>query len=267
MSEIKIKAPFILNILKGFYVDNYKNRKLGRVGKEYGEKVDLDLEKSTYDKFYDKEKGTWNKKREAFHKKIINEYLSKATSVKNPTVTLMMGAPAVGKGTVRNFLSEKNSDIFGDVIMDPDNIKMKDLKEDYNAYLKHDKKTAAAKIHEESSYIGKQIIKALINKKANFTIDKVFYDYDNLSKQIDQLKKGGYKINLIYVSCDKNIAYKRMLERGEKTDRFVPYNYFIIAHNTIRKTFNKIKNDSRLNKIMHYTTNVKEGESPLLLPN
>lgn len=120
-------------------------------------------------------------------------------------------------------------------------------------------------VHEESSYLTKKIIDKLIDKKANFTIDKVFSEYDALNRQIQQLVDKGYKVNIVYASLPKEIAYKRMLERGKKEGRYIPESYFNKAHDNIVKTFDKIKNDSRLNSIRQYSTNVKIGEKPVLI--
>lgn len=270
-------SSIILN--KGIYKDNYKNRKLRRVGKHYdneeknnlnninNEKSTLKLNtfKTTAEQFQHKD-GSWDKERvEKVHKPIIEKYISQAKSHEHPVVTLMMGAPASGKGSIRK--SIKNTYNFGDITIDPDDIKMVDLKKDWDAYFKVNPKKAANYIHTESSYLGKEIQKALINKKANFTLDKTFCDYESLKDNINKFTKNGYKINIIYASLPKEVAHKRMLERGKRTGRYIPEGIFNNKHDSIVETFNQLQKEygGKLNNIYKYDTNVKEGEKPKLI--
>lgn len=265
-------SSIILN--KGIYKDNYKNRKLGRVGQHYGneekdnlnnindkkETFKIDTSKSTAEQFQYKD-GSWNKERvEKVHKPIIEKYVAKVKSHKYPVVTLMMGAPASGKGSVRK--SIENTYDFGDVVIDPDNIKMIDLKNDWDTYSKANSEKAANNLHVESSHLSKEIQEALINKKANFTLDKTFCEYEKLKRTIDTFTKNGYKVNIIYVSLPKEVAYGRMLERGERTGRHIPKDVFNNKHDSIVETFDKMQKEygGKLNNIYEYDNNVKKGE-------
>lgn len=263
----KLNLSSFKEVDKGIYKDNPLNRKLGRVGQKYGndeEELKLDINSSTEEQYFNKETNSWNKQRtDKVHIPIIKKYTSKAKSSENPTVTLMMGAPASGKGTVRN--SIKDSYDFGDSIIDPDSLKEVDLKSDYDKYKEADINTAAAMVHEESSYLGKRIINKLIDKKANFTIDKVFSDYNSLNKQITALKNKGYKVNIVYAYLPKDVAYDRMINRGKETGRYINEIYFNKAHDDIVNTFSKIKDDNRVENILQYSTNTKKGEKPILI--
>ena len=265
----KLNLSSFKEIDKGIYKNNFLNRKLGRVGQKYGkdkeeEELKFDVNSSTDEQYFNKSTNSWDERRvKSVHIPIIEKYTKGIKSHENPVVTLMMGAPSSGKGTVRNSIKDEYS--FGDSTVDPDDIKKVDLKNDYDKYQKEDVNTAASMVHEESSYLTKKIIDKLINKKANFTIDKVFAEYDKLDKQIQQLVDKGYKVNIVYASLSKEVAYKRMLERGKKEGRYIPESYFNKAHDNIVKTFDKIKNDSRLNSIRQYSTNVKIGEKPVLI--
>ena len=263
----KLNLSSFKEIDKGIYKDNPLNRKLNRVGQKYGkdkEEPELNVDIPTKEQYFDESTNTWNEIRvRKVYTPIIDKYTKNVKSYKNPVVTLMMGAPSSGKGTVRNSIN--NNYNFGDVTVDPDDIKKVDLKRDYDKYQQENISTAASMVHEESSYLTKKIIDKLIDKKANFTIDKVFSEYDALNKQIQQLVDKGYKVNIVYASLPKEIAYKRMLERGKKEGRYIPESYFNKAHDNIVKTFDRIKNDNRLNSIRQYSTNVKIGEKPVLI--
>lgn len=282
---LKINKPklnfssIVLN--KGIYKDNYKNRKLGRVGQHYGSErevtphnndnksqsknIQIDVSKSTAQQFQH-EDGSWDKERvQKVHKPIIEKYVSQIKSHEHPTVTLMMGAPASGKGSVRRSIQDTYD--FGDVTIDPDDIKMVDLKEDWDTYSKADSKSAASKIHEESSYLSSEIQKALIDKKANFTLDKTFCEYQKLKNTIDTFTKNGYKVNIVYASVPKEIAHERMLARGKRTGRYIPEGIFNNKHDNIIKTFDKLQKEygGKINNIYKYDTNVEKGEKPKLV--
>lgn len=269
-------SSIILN--KGIYKDNYKNRKLGRVGQHYGNEkegishdnnnksqsknIQIDTSKTTANQFRD-ENDNWNKERvEKVHKPIIKKYISKVKSHEHPTVTLMMGAPASGKGSVRK--SIKDTYDFGDVVIDPDDIKMIDLKDDWDTYSKVDSESAANNLHEESSYLSSEIQSALINKKANFTLDKTFCEYKKLKNTIDKFIKNGYEVNIIYASVPKEIAHERMLARGNEIGRHIPEDVFNNKHNSIVKTFNQLQKEygGKINNIYKYDT---KGEKPKLV--
>lgn len=272
-------SSIILN--KGIYKDNYKNRKLGRVGQHYGNEggatphnndnksqsknIQIDTSKTTAEQFQHKD-GSWDKERvEKVHKPIIKKYIAQVKSHEHPVVTLMMGAPASGKGSVRR--SIQGTYDFGDVTIDPDDIKMIDLKDDWDTYFKANPERAANNIHAESSYLGKEIQKALINKKANFTLDKTFCDYESLKDNIDKFTKNGYKVNIIYASLPKEVAHERMLARGKRTGRYIPEGIFNNKHDNIVKTFDKLTKEygGKLNNIYKYDTNVEKGEKPKLV--
>lgn len=274
-------SSIILN--KGIYKDNYKNRKLERVGQHYGNEREktshnnindknqphtsfkIDTSKSTAEQFQYKD-GSWDKERvEKVHKPIIEKYVAKVKSHKHPVVTLMMGAPASGKGSVRKSIQDTYD--FGDVVIDPDNIKMIDLKDDWDTYSKANSEEAANNLHIESSHLSKEIQEALINKKANFTLDKTFCEYEKIEKTINTFTENGYKVNIIYVSLPKEVAYERMLERGERTGRYIPKDTFNNKHDSIVETFDKIQKEygGKLNNIYKYDNNVKEGEKPKLV--
>lgn len=259
-------AMDIFKSRSGYYKDNSQNRKMGGVGMRYGgaTKEEVALGKDTQSRFL--KDGKWDENRvKSVHEPVIKEYLDKAKPEKNPTVMLMMGAPASGKGTVLRFLKEKG-EVKDSVAVDPDQIKTEKIPE-YKDYLEYDRKFAASKVHEEGSYLSKKIIERLTEIKSNLVIDKVFSNYNKLLKQIDYLKNQGYKVKVVYVSIDDyKEAYRRMLARGERTGRFVPEGYFSATHKEVANTFNKlVQNLPKGVEVEKYDNNVKQGEKPKLV--
>lgn len=205
----------------GVYKDNKENRRLHRVGMHYGASPQ---DKASTAHKYINEDGEWNKERvEKVHKPIIRKYLNKVKEVSDePTVTLMMGAPANGKGTVRKYLTEKG-ELKSDVVVDPDDIKTEELKSDFERYAKIFPKSASQKVHEEGSYIANKIKDGLINLGADFIVDKTFVEYEKLLKTIKEFGNKGYKVKIIAVQTpDINVALDRAERRGQRTGRYVP---------------------------------------------
>ena len=109
----KLNLSSFKEVDKGIYKNNPLNRKLGRVGQKYGkdkkeEELKFDVNLSTDEQYFDKSTNSWDERRiKNVHIPIIEKYTKGIKSHENPVVTLMMGAPSSGKGTVRNSIKNK----------------------------------------------------------------------------------------------------------------------------------------------------------------
>lgn len=218
-----------------------KYKKTTQGWKHYSEKSSFktDIKISTEDRYF--ENGHWTKERvEKVHKPIINSYLSKARKSSNypPVITLMMGAPATGKGWLISYLKKSGEFPETLTVIDPDEIKTRDLKSDFDAANNAGVDGSKA-VHEEGSYLAKEIMKEFDKIGAEYIQDKVFHKYDRLIEEINRLKNKGLKVQVIMSSAPKTDSYKRMIERGKRTGRYVPEIFFNEAHNNIEKTFDK----------------------------
>lgn len=226
----------------GIYKDNPENRRLHRVGMHYGHTAE---DKLSTEEMYSDGKGHWKKERvEKVHKPIIRKYLNKVKQISDtPTVTLMMGAPANGKGTVRKYLVEQG-ELNDDIVVDPDDIKTEELKDDFERYRKIYSKGAARKVHKEGSYIADKIKEGLSNLGADFILGKTFVDYDKLLKTVRDFGELGYNVKIVAVQLpDINEAIRRMESRGKRTGRYVPHEFMRKAYKKFPNTFEKfIKN-------------------------
>lgn len=226
--------------------------------KDYVVEKDFSPLKSTKSRWIDEE-GNWKKERvEKVHKPIIDSYVNDERVVpkKNPTVYLMMGAPASGKGSVRRSFGGKYVEV------DPDDIKTHSLKEDFDRYSKYNKAVAAQKVHEEGSYLAKTIINQLTDKRTDFLIDKTFTDWKKLSSTIEKFQKAGYNVEVYLAWCPKKEADKRRLDRFKKTGRNVPKTYFDKSHNQVLATFDslinkKYPNVKKIRKVNTFTNKVE----------
>jgi len=199
--------------------------------------VDLGLDK------YGNQKWGWTEDRiEKVHKPIIESFVKRGT--KNPngvkTCTLMMGAPASGKGFLQEFLRNKGVMDKSLVAIDPDDIKVHALAPDYDRYSEANARKGASFVHEEGSDIAKSTFRAMEEKGFDYLQDKVFSDYKKLIEEIDWLNKAGYKVKIIMASSSAEVAKPRMLQRAKKEGRYVPKKYFEKCHKDIEETWNKL---------------------------
>lgn len=179
----------------------------------------------------------------------------------------MMGAPGSGKGTIQRYLKKKNLLSSNFIQVDPDEIKTVDLKKDFDEYGKFNKISSSGKVHEEGSYLAKEIINKLSEKQSDFLIDKVFSKEGSLKKQIEEVVSKGYKVKIIMAKLPKEIGFKRALERGKKSGRYINKKHASDAYDTIDQTFESIyKNPPKgVVGITQYDTNVNIGEDPKLI--
>lgn len=218
--------------------------------KDYNSNYELNLELSTEEQFC--KNGVWEEDRvEKVHKPIIESYLNKVIKTsKNPVVTLMMGAPASGKGVVVRLLKETEEEYRDLLVVNPDDIKQKSLKEDYEKFQKYDIKIAARQVHEEGSYISKKIVNELDKIGAHYLQDKCFANYDKLVKEINRLGDLGVRVRIMATTSSVEKAYQRMLERGASTGRYVEEEYFYNQHKQIKETLDKLIKNMPKNVIL-----------------
>ena len=138
----------------------------------------------------------------------------------------------------------------------------------FEAYSAINKSEAAFNVHEEGSYLSKEIIRAAIDKKANFLEDKVFSNYNKLEKEIDKLVGKGYKVKVFMSYLPVDEAKRRIKARYERTGRDVPEEYVEHCYSEINPTFEKLKKKGLSNKgliqIAQFDMNVERGEAPKL---
>ena len=143
---------------------------------------------------------------------------------------LTMGAPGSGKSSALNQLGLCQADV---VLIDPDEFK-KHLVE-YQAAIAADDTLAADRVHRESSMLAKRARDEAIATRRDICIDGVLSKRDAAIELIDRLHAAGYTITLVAADVPFDVAYERVIARGEQTGRFVPYDYAKQAHANIEK--------------------------------
>jgi predicted ABC-type ATPase len=210
--------------------------------------------------FYRDKAGKLTADREELHNEIIKDILDQG-STKTGTVYMLGGAPANGKSTLIN--SGKLPHPEGILKVDPDEIK-KQLPE-YSFMTKAGDKRAAAFVHEESSFIGKEITAQAFKKGYDILSDGVGDGtFDELNKKIQKIKSAGKRIRADYVSLDTDLSFNLAAERAIKTGREVPADYILEMNREISKLIPEIIEKKAIDELFLWDTNIN-GNPRLIL--
>ena len=212
--------------------------------------------------------GKYTPERKKEHKRIVTNVVNscpKPPKGKAPIAILLLGGAASGKSTVVNkFIKPNAGTDFGTINAD-------DIKEsipEYKSMMGHDVETAAARVHEESSEIGKAATRAVIDQKRNFIYDAVLGNPEKAKKLIADLKSKGYRISLVGVNVDAEAAVDRAESRAfgdgkgkGGSGRFVPSKILLGGHKGSSSTFEAIK--GLVDNVELYDNNVPFGDTPI----
>ncbi len=196
------------------------------------------MPKETIDKYHTTELKVKDPQRALLHAGIKEHFLDKVKPVapgEQKIAIMTMGAPSSGKSSA---LGATNLKKF--VEIDPDQIK--DHLPEFRKAT-DPKKTfrgAAAMVHEESSALGKEIMKDAIAQGKHVLVDGTGHDAGNYIKKMDALKAAGYEINVRMPDLPVDVGLARMKVRAEKKGRYVPDEKVVDAYEKIPRNVNKI---------------------------
>ena len=146
---------------------------------------------------------------------LIQEYLQDAPTAEHPTLLQISGIPGAGKTTfAKQPLFESYLYLNFDFVME--------MIPAYNQML-FSKGSEVAFAHWEmpARIIGYQILLEAIKKKVNILLDHSGTNpaHIELFKKVKELR---YTTELIFLLCDREVAYQRTQERTLRTHRFTP---------------------------------------------
>lgn len=226
-----------LNIIKGFYVNSYENRKKNRVNLPYGKDLSSTKEKNDTKSTYLDEKGHYLPKRKELHTNILKTIVKGGSSSKKPMCILLLGGGGSGKSHIyktqlkRNLPPKKN---FAYLNVD----EIKEVLPEYKEYqISSHPKLAASRVHEESSDIGKSILNSLINNKINFVNDAVLSDKEKTLTLINKLKEKGYDVQLVGVIANVETVLKANKNRFNSSKRWVAEDILKVKQKEARQNF------------------------------
>lgn len=181
---------------------------------------------------------------------------AKELGQEKPVAILTMGGPASGKGVVLKKLEKHGLDTKTFVHVDPDEVKGKlpeyqaqvpkgtfsktpDGKEKFEGAGKTFV-GAAAQVHEESSYVAKQIRDKAIAGGHNVVIDGTGGNPKKFIELMQHLEKKGYDVQVHHPHLDVDEGVKRALDRATKSGRHVPEPFIRQTYDAIAKAEKEI---------------------------
>lgn len=218
----------------GVYMNTPENRKKGRVGQRYGEFT-------SEDEF--KRDGEWSTERKEMHNRIVDKHIGESKRIGPvPRATFMLGGSGAGKGTVLKHMGDA-PEISNMKVIDPDEIKMDDLKEDYERYNFSKSGSAAKRLHSESSMLSKRIVDGIIDKRNDFLKDGTFSSYEKDVAKLKEAISKGYNVSVVGVTIPLSEAVSRAKQRAERTGRAVPMQIIKKAHKGASESFLRLIED------------------------
>mgnify|MGYP001134968038 FL=1 len=135
-----------------------------------------------------------------------------ATPVKqDKELIIIVGPPAAGKSTLANPIARQK----GAMIVDADEAK--------KLIPGYDNGVGANVVHEESSQLNKLVFKAAINTDGNIVVPAVGGNPHKLIQHyIGPAKEKGYRVTLVDMMVDPEVALNRMYSRFISKDRLIP---------------------------------------------
>jgi predicted ABC-type ATPase len=200
-------------------------------------------------------------KREALHGEIIKSILNRKKYSTSKRVFMLGGAPANGKSTfTKSGVVTYPEDALN---IDPDEIKS--MLPEYRFMTAGKILTAAEIVHEESSFISKEIRKIAIERGYDLILDGVANDtIEKRETDIQELKSSGPYIRIDYVTLDTNLSLQLAELRFESTGRRVP-DFFVKEKNKmIAELVPQLLEKNLFDELYLWDTNI-ETEPRLIL--
>lgn len=170
--------------------------------------------------------------RSALHSLILNHFLKEGrtkSSTGEKVAWLSGGGGGAGKSTILKHLERDG--IFskeGKVSINADDIK--ELLPEYHDIAAAGDSRAAGVVHEESSYLAKQLQQRALDAGHDILFDGTLANQRKSLALIQKLKDAGYTVNLAAVTIKPYEALVRAMTRARHSGRYVPVRDLMQAH-------------------------------------
>lgn len=202
--------------------------------------------------------GKFTAERTALHEQILAKTLAGVPSVEGRTSYMMGGGPAAGKSSILGNealgLPQRGEAVFIDADA------MKAALPEYQQMVAAKEPTAAAWVHEESSYLSKQGLARAVADKQPVVFDGTGdSSYESLSAKVEQLRDNGGRVVAHYATVDPQVALDRMRARGEQTGRVVPESVVLGTYESVSRVLPQAMEKGLFDEVTLWST---EGPSP-----
>lgn len=172
--------------------------------------------------------------RTELHDRIISRILDPHARSDNPTFTMLGGGPASGKTTALGRMAGDGSR--GVAKIDPDEIK--GMIPEYKTMIDAKDSSAAAFVHEESSYIAKRVQQAAFERRVSVLLDGTGDGSPaGLLSKVDAARASGYQVRGYYATISVDEAVVRSTLRAAKSGREVPLAKITAVHAEVSRVF------------------------------
>jgi predicted ABC-type ATPase len=130
---------------------------------------------------------------------------------------MTMGGPGSGKSAAMRDIDKSSF-----VQVNPDDIRVELPEWAAAVDPKATYKDAAAKTHEESSFLAKRVLKEAVEQGKNVLVDGTGGHLEGFLNKMQMLKDHGYKVHVVVAHTDEQTGRGRIAERAEKEGRDVP---------------------------------------------
>lgn len=182
-----------------------------------------------------REKGFYTSDRISLHNRIVQALLQGAGHhPEDAEAVFLAGGPASGKSELVKDGKVKFAD--DAVLINPDIAK--EMLPEYAKLKAAKDPQAAAKVHEESSYVAKLAANIALGRKHHVVFDAV--GDSEKGKYLGKIKAAqakGHKVRVTYATVPTDVAAERAKVRGQKTGRNVPEGYLRAAHRGVSERF------------------------------
>ena len=164
-----------------------------------------------------KKGGDWKAQRLPLHRKLIRKVLDRKPAKQRPTLVLLGGGAASGKSSLRKLAIEDYPEA---IVIDPDEFKF--ALPEFEAFRKSDPLRAAARVHEESSYLAQAALESAFLQRTDVILDAVSGNPVKLRALIKRFQENGFSVDIRFVDAPVSEALRRMATRAKASGRWVP---------------------------------------------
>lgn len=215
---------------------------------------------TTEEAWRDPQTGLWNMQREAFHEAVVDKMVEGKTPPvgRKPIAWILGGGTASGKTTASRAILGDDPNVLR---VDPDEIKL--AIPEYDGLKKTDEDHAAARVHEESSYLTKMAMAEAAARGLDLTYDSTTSGNGGAA-MAKMMAANGYDVRVMFVDVPISVARERSALRAKSSKdpvnfgRKVPDDVIVAAHRGAAKKFFELKEMPGLTSIQMYDNTGKE---------